>query len=301
VGDAVENKGRYHLGVSVPYGNAAGMRTERAQNEGDESLGEGGVHGDDEPWVPFGLACRFNRFFSQREASSSIGNKCFTSRSQQRASGSSLKDRSGQDPFEVPDALAHRGLGDQQLGCRPTEAALTVHREENSEVLKIKFHNQSLCIPKGRFWLLQSDRHPHTPGMHQRITLEDSVLHLNGAGRIGWAAKTAAFWSERDRDELVTGQVLSVFTYDATWTYQERHPDGDELAAMLEGDIDLLLDEGDGERGIRLARGTACLIPAGAWHRVAIHEPSTILFITPVPSRTQHRTINLDSAEPSSQ
>ena len=33
------------------------------------------------------------------------------------------------------------------------------------------------------------------------------------------------------------------------------------------------------------------VIPAGAWHRGAIQEPATVLFITPVPSQTQHRKL----------
>jgi quercetin dioxygenase-like cupin family protein len=136
--------------------------------------------------------------------------------------------------------------------------------------------------------------------MNEAFALKAAVFHLDGVGSIGWASNTAAFWSQPDRHELVSGQVLTVFTYDATWDYQERHPHGDELAVVLEGDIDLLLDEGAGETARRLERHQARLIPAGAWHRVAVHEASTILFITPVPALTQHRRIP-DTSEPPSQ
>jgi hypothetical protein len=58
---------------------------------------------------------------------------------------------------------------------------------------------------------------------------------------------------------------------------------------VLNGDVDLLLDEGRGERAERLIAGRAGVIPAGSWHRIAIREPATLLFITPVPARTEHR------------
>lgn len=128
--------------------------------------------------------------------------------------------------------------------------------------------------------------------MEQSFLLEDTVLHLDGAGPIGWALNEAPFWSNRDRIELATGQTLSVFSYDTTWNYQERHPDGEELAFVLDGDIDLLLDNGDSEQALPLRHRNAGLIPAGTWHRVAVHQPSTIMFITPAPARTQHRTID---------
>ena len=56
------------------------------------------------------------------------------------------------------------------------------------------------------------------------------------------------YWARRDRPELSTGRVLTVFSYTATWDFQERHPTGDELAYVLEGEVDLLLDTGAGER-----------------------------------------------------
>ena len=127
-------------------------------------------------------------------------------------------------------------------------------------------------------------------------SIRDSVFHLDGAGLIPRRTNEPRFWQARTRPELCTGQLLSAFTYSTTWDYQERHPDGDELAVVLAGIIDLLIDNGDGETATRLEPEAAGVIPTGAWHRVAIHDPATILFITPVPSRTEHRMI--DTARP---
>ena len=49
------------------------------------------------------------------------------------------------------------------------------------------------------------------------------------------------------------------------------------------------LDDGHGERPERLVAGRAAVIPAGSWHRIAIREPATLLFVTPVPASTEHR------------
>ena len=133
--------------------------------------------------------------------------------------------------------------------------------------------------------------------MTEPLSLTDTVVHLDGVGPINVARNEFEYWATKQRPEFHTGHILSVFSYATTWDYQERHPDGDELAVVLEGDIDFLLDTGIGEMPMRLPRGSTCIVPTGAWHRVAVREPSTILFITPVPARTEHRPINTDAPE----
>jgi mannose-6-phosphate isomerase-like protein (cupin superfamily) len=125
--------------------------------------------------------------------------------------------------------------------------------------------------------------------MTEAFRLEDVVLHLAGSGVISRWLNEDSFWRDKQRPELATGQVLSVFSYSTAWDYQERHPDGEELTVVLDGAIDLLLDQGDGEQALRVEAGSACLVPVNTWHRVAPHTPSTLLFITPMPTRTDHR------------
>ena len=121
------------------------------------------------------------------------------------------------------------------------------------------------------------------------------VIHLNEGLGINARAATAEFWADRDRCELATGRLLSVFTYSATWDYQERHPDGDELVVVLAGATELLLDvsDGGGEQSVPLVDGDAAVIPTGAWHRAAVRHRCTLLFITPEPARTEHRTLTV--------
>lgn len=125
--------------------------------------------------------------------------------------------------------------------------------------------------------------------MSEAFRLADAVLHLIGPGPISLWPNVASFWQSKDRPELTSGQVLSVFTYSETWDYQERHPDGEELAIVLAGNVDFLVDGGHDETPIHIGSGSGWVVPAGIWHRVQPRELSKILFVTPVPKRTEHR------------
>jgi hypothetical protein len=125
--------------------------------------------------------------------------------------------------------------------------------------------------------------------MTNTFTLDDTILHLGGLGPIPRAANEPAYWARSDRRELQEGHVLSVFRYHATWDYQERHPDGDEVAVVLDGSCEVLVQVDGDEVATHLDPRAGFVIPAGAWHRVAAAEPTTVLFVTPVPARTEHR------------
>jgi mannose-6-phosphate isomerase-like protein (cupin superfamily) len=61
----------------------------------------------------------------------------------------------------------------------------------------------------------------------------------------------------------------------------ELHPDGDELLYLVEGQVDLILDEAAGERRIPLSAGQAFVVPRGVWHRVVVTAPCRLLHFTP--------------------
>jgi mannose-6-phosphate isomerase-like protein (cupin superfamily) len=130
--------------------------------------------------------------------------------------------------------------------------------------------------------------------MNDSISLADHVVHLTDQLGIGVIPLDEQLWAARDRSELTTGRILTIFGYDATWDYQERHPTGDELVYVITGLVDLLVDCGQGERAVRLSSGAAGVIPVGGWHRLAVHEPCTVLFITPTPACTEHRPMTSD-------
>jgi uncharacterized cupin superfamily protein len=120
----------------------------------------------------------------------------------------------------------------------------------------------------------------------------DVILHLPDDLSARYRVVDSIYWDERDRHaELTDGRILSIFDYDSTWTWWERHPTGDELAHLLTGQVELLLEDEFGCRtDIQLAQGESTIIPTGAWHSVRVIAPSSILFVTPTPASTEHRS-----------
>jgi uncharacterized cupin superfamily protein len=69
-------------------------------------------------------------------------------------------------------------------------------------------------------------------------------------------------WSRRDGTaQFVEGRLLSVFAYEATWTWWERHPAGEEFVHVLSGSVAFRLDDGSTERTVSLAAGESLLVP----------------------------------------
>jgi mannose-6-phosphate isomerase-like protein (cupin superfamily) len=99
------------------------------------------------------------------------------------------------------------------------------------------------------------------------------------------------FWSKiEERTDLHHGRLICLCRFDADWPTWEMHPAGDEIVCLLEGAIDLILDEPAGERSVRLRGRAACIVPQGIWHRAIVREPSSVLHITRG-AGTQHRAV----------
>lgn len=106
------------------------------------------------------------------------------------------------------------------------------------------------------------------------------------------------FWVDEDTwtrqppiTELREGRIMSIFAYEGSWTWWERHPVGAELVRVLSGAVVFHLEGDDGSRSFSAAlqAGDCLLVPQGSWHRAEIAEPSTMLFVTPTPALTEHR------------
>lgn len=61
----------------------------------------------------------------------------------------------------------------------------------------------------------------------------------------------------------------------------ERHPDGDELLYLIEGAVDVELEEPEGIRTIAMTPGHAFVVPQAVWHRIIVRRPCRLLFATP--------------------
>jgi len=62
----------------------------------------------------------------------------------------------------------------------------------------------------------------------------------------------------------------------------ERHPDGDELLHILEGEVEITILADSGPTRLTARAGSVLVCPQGLWHRQYAREPVTILFGTPV-------------------
>jgi quercetin dioxygenase-like cupin family protein len=61
----------------------------------------------------------------------------------------------------------------------------------------------------------------------------------------------------------------------------ERHPDGDELLHVLDGDVDVTVLTDEGPVHVRVAAGGVFVCPRGLWHRQCPTTAATLLFATP--------------------
>jgi len=71
----------------------------------------------------------------------------------------------------------------------------------------------------------------------------------------------------------------------------EIHPSGEEFLYLLSGRMACVFEELHGERVVELRAGEACIVPQGVWHRLRVHEPGDLLFITPGEG-TAHRPLS---------
>ena len=139
---------------------------------------------------------------------------------------------------------------------------------------------------------LSDDHHmTDTTTLAQAIRLgRQTIVHLSSDLELGLLQVDDSYWSHRsNRQELAEGRILSVFDYDETWAWWERHPVGDELLYVLDGAIDFHLDDGVSIEVVHACAGESVIVPAGVWHRAEISTPSRLLFVTPTPARTEQR------------
>lgn len=107
---------------------------------------------------------------------------------------------------------------------------------------------------------------------------------------------TTDFWDRLASGALtVAGRMVSMQHMTADWPHWERHPAGDELLVLTSGEVDIILDEPDGERRVRLSDRAGFVVPRGTWHRAEIVRPAEVLFVTEG-AGTEHRPVSPDDA-----
>lgn len=125
--------------------------------------------------------------------------------------------------------------------------------------------------------------------------LVDTYVHFANDDRASTVAVTKAFWSELKsgkRTDLESGRLTMLFSFTKDWDSWERHPAGEELVVLVEGEATLVLEKaGGGEEVVALAKpGDFVLVPKDTWHTARTTTKTTMLFVT-AGAGTDHRPV----------
>jgi uncharacterized cupin superfamily protein len=92
------------------------------------------------------------------------------------------------------------------------------------------------------------------------------------------------FWQnlEHKFGDFSGKKLISCFVFDKDWDTWEIHPNGDELACLLSGEVELILEKDGAVSTMQLnTPGSFALIPCGTWHTAKVRSSSSMLFVTP--------------------
>ncbi len=78
------------------------------------------------------------------------------------------------------------------------------------------------------------------------------------------------------------GIFLGRFSGETPW---ERHPNGDELLHILDGEVEVTIRDGTSLVQVTLPTGSVFIVPRGRWHRQITRTTVTLLSATPTPTQ----------------
>ena len=103
---------------------------------------------------------------------------------------------------------------------------------------------------------------------------------------------TADFWDALRAGRLgAMSRMISFAEFSSDWSTWEKHPAGEEVVMLLEGEVELVLEQRGGETRVALSTpGSYVLVPADTWHTAKVRRPCRMLFVTPGKG-TQNRKV----------
>ena len=142
---------------------------------------------------------------------------------------------------------------------------------------------------RGRDSMKHVSRHQKIP---RPIDPGAEYVYLSRNGSSAVFEGGAKFWSlpSEQHEKLGRGWLVSEFACIADWPNWEMHPTADELVYLLEGDVEILLEEPAGARPVRLQGRGLVVVPRGTWHTARVHAPSRLLHVT-MGAGTRHRPV----------
>ena len=82
---------------------------------------------------------------------------------------------------------------------------------------------------------------------------------------------------------------ISKFSGTGAW---ERHPQGDEIVQIVDGETTLRLMTDEGLRSLELKTGMVAIVPQGMWHQFVAPDGVSVMTATPQP--TDHIRADVD-------
>lgn len=122
------------------------------------------------------------------------------------------------------------------------------------------------------------------------LQITDTFAALDDEGGARPLPVTPDFWEALMNGRLGTfSRLVSCFSFDKDWDSWEKHPSGEELVCMIDGDVEFVLDkDGVMDRVVLNKSGDYILVPRDVWHTAKVKRPSKMIFITPGEG-TEHR------------
>jgi mannose-6-phosphate isomerase-like protein (cupin superfamily) len=85
---------------------------------------------------------------------------------------------------------------------------------------------------------------------------------------------------------------ITKFSGTGAW---ERHPQGDEIVQILDGETVLRLRDDEGVRSMKLTAGMLAIVPQGMWHQFV--APNGVSLMTATPQPTEHIRADVDDPQ----
>ena len=117
----------------------------------------------------------------------------------------------------------------------------------------------------------------------QPMNIAETFVALDDASGARPLPVTPDFWEALGTGRLGQfSRMISCYAFDRDWATWEIHPAGQEFVCMIDGDVDLVLEQDGRETIVRLDRaGAFVLVPTNTWHTARVRRPSKMLFVTP--------------------
>lgn len=88
-------------------------------------------------------------------------------------------------------------------------------------------------------------------------------------------------YGTRHAHDGAEGRLVSMHTFERSWSDWEMHPAGSEVVLCTAGEITLLQEQADGTiTRTALTAGEYAINPAGIWHTADVESSATAVFIT---------------------